>query len=67
MDDLTDASVLVQITDASGKSDDNGVISEDGGNDPLADCGWIRRELVMWMDGNVGAKFDSVRRLGRDR
>ena len=67
LDDLTDADVLVQITDASGRSDENGNILNEIVNDPLEDAGWIRKELVMWISNNVGAKFGSVVRLGRDR
>ncbi|GMH51008.1 hypothetical protein TrRE_jg2657, partial [Triparma retinervis] len=68
LDDLTDANVLVQITDASGRSDSSGNISPDVVvESPLGDAGWIRRELVMWVSNNVAAKFASVVRLGRDR
>ncbi|GMI43756.1 hypothetical protein TrCOL_g11976 [Triparma columacea] len=68
LDDLTDANVLVQITDASGRSDSNGNIGpEVVVKSPLDDACWIRRELVQWVSSNVSAKFGSVVRLGRDR
>ncbi|GMH85360.1 hypothetical protein TL16_g10205 [Triparma laevis f. inornata] len=67
LDDLCDANVLICVSDCSGKSDRNGVIGgrkvEDGGEE----WGWIRRELVMWVEGNVWGKFEGVRRLGRER
>ncbi|GMH88463.1 hypothetical protein TrVE_jg6959 [Triparma verrucosa] len=67
LDDLCEAEVLVLVDDCSGKSDVEGNINEERVGEGLGDVGWIRREMVMWLEGNVWAKFEGVRRLGRER
>lgn len=73
LNDLTDATVLIHVVDSSGTSDAGGnkISSVDESNDsrlsPLNDLAWIRQELVEWIYSNLAAKWDGVRRRGRDR
>jgi hypothetical protein len=70
--DLTDATVLIHVLDASGTSDAGGnKISMDDNledlSNPLDDLAWIRNELVEWIYSNLAAKWEGVQRRGRDR
>ncbi|CAJ1945281.1 unnamed protein product [Cylindrotheca closterium] len=68
LNDLTDATVLIHVVDASGTADAQG--NTTGGTamtNPLDDMQWIRSELVEWVYGNVVAKWDSISRKGRKK
>jgi ribosome-binding ATPase len=72
LNDLTDATVLIHVLDASGTSDPGGnkIAIDDSLDDllnPLDDLAWIRNELVEWIYSNLAAKWDGVQRRGRDR
>jgi ribosome-binding ATPase len=81
LNDLTDATVLIHVADASGSADSSGnkIISDDHvdsgehqENDrqysnPIDDLAWIRRELVEWVYSNLMAKWDVVARKGRSK
>ncbi len=47
LNDLMQADMLVQVIDASGKTDINGNQTE--GSDPVEEVRMVREELVMWM------------------
>jgi len=72
LNDLTDATVLIHVLDASGTSDPSGnkvavdSTLEDLSN-PLDDIAWIRDELVEWIYSNLCAKWEGVQRRGRSR
>eukprot|EP00934_Nitzschia_sp_Nitz4_P009047 Nitzschia sp. Nitz4//scaffold158_size52425//28445//31267//NITZ4_006859-RA/size52425-processed-gene-0.8-mRNA-1//1//CDS//3329537513//9037//frame0 len=71
LNDLTDATVLVHVLDASGTADAQGnkTATEDEETseltNPIDDLAWIRNELVEWVYGNLAAKWDAVLRRGR--
>ena len=72
LNDLTDATVLIHVVDASGTSDPGGnkvVVngSLDDLSNPIVDLAWIRNELVEWIYSNLVSKWDGVQRRGRDR
>lgn len=73
LNDLTDATVLVHVVDASGCSDTEGnTVGEDttqtsGKPQPLEDLAWIRNELIEWVFNNLMHKWDSVSRRGRTK
>ncbi|KAG7369634.1 translation-associated GTPase [Nitzschia inconspicua] len=78
LNDLTDATVLIHVADASGSADSSGnkIVSDDcdDGNEndpqysnPIDDLAWIRRELVEWVYSNLMAKWDVVARKGRSK
>lgn len=73
LNDLTDATVLVHVVDASGTADASGnktVGDETDMTDlsnPLDDLAWVRNELVEWVYSNLMAKWDTVIRRGRTR
>ena len=72
LNDLTDATVLIHVVDASGTSDPGGnKVAVNGSLDdlsnPLDDLAWIRNELVEWIFSNLVSKWDGVQRRGRDR
>ena len=72
LNDLTDATVLIHVVDASGTADAQGnttVTDSDGDvgefTKPLDDLAWIRNELVEWVYSNLVAKWSSVIRKGQ--
>ena len=70
LNDLTDATVLIHVVDASGTADARGnktVTDEEASEltNPLDDLAWIRNELVEWVYSNVTAKWDAILRKGR--
>lgn len=72
LNDLTDATVLIHVVDASGTADAQGnkTVVDDADEtaeltNPLDDLAWIRNELVEWVYSNVTAKWDTIRRKGR--
>ena len=75
LNDLTDATVLVHVVDASGSADSEGnVVGEDEGEhfvqktlkpQPLEDLSWIRNELLEWVYHNLLHKWDSISRKGQ--
>lgn len=75
LNDLTDATVLVHVVDASGTADAEGnVVGEEEHGDsvrakskpqPLEDLAWIRNELLEWVYNNLLHKWDSISRRGR--
>ena len=80
LNDLTDATVLIHVADASGSADSSGnkIVSSDGDevnedanhvqySNPIDDLAWIRRELVEWVYSNLIAKWDVVARKGRSK
>jgi hypothetical protein len=81
LNDLTDATVLIHVADASGSADSSGnkIIIEDHGDtensaendrqytNPIDDLAWIRRELVEWVYSNLMAKWDVVVRKGSSK
>jgi hypothetical protein len=73
LNDLTDATVLVHVVDASGTADESGnktvgdVTDATELSNPLNDLAWIRNELVEWVYSNLMAKWDTVVRKGRVR
>lgn len=77
LNDLTDATVLIHVADASGSADSSGnkIVNEDGDSkvndqqysNPIDDLAWIRRELVEWVYSNLMAKWDVVARKGRSK
>jgi ribosome-binding ATPase YchF (GTP1/OBG family) len=75
LNDLTDATVLIHVVDASGTADASGnkTVADEaemGGGDlsnPLDDLAWIRNELVEWIYSNLMAKWDTVIRKGRTK
>jgi ribosome-binding ATPase YchF (GTP1/OBG family) len=77
LNDLTDATVLIHVADASGSADSSGnnIVSTDGDevvndiqySNPIDDLAWIRRELLEWVYSNLMAKWDVVARKGRSK
>lgn len=73
LNDLTDATVLIHVVDASGTADESGnkTVSDEADaaeyTNPLNDLAWIRNELVEWVYSNLVAKWDSVAKKGRIR
>ncbi len=72
LNDLTDATVLIHVVDASGTSDAQGnktVTSNEMSEltNPLEDLAWIRKELVEWVYSNLSRKWTTISRKGRDR
>jgi ribosome-binding ATPase YchF (GTP1/OBG family) len=73
LNDLTDATVLIHVVDASGTSDAGGnktvVTGQDGDeySDPMNDLAWIRNELVEWVFSNLLAKWEVVSRKGKTK
>lgn len=80
LNDLTDATVLIHVADASGSADSSGnkIVNDDDGtnassqidpqySNPIDDLAWIRRELVEWVYSNLMAKWDVVARKGRSK
>eukprot|EP00730_Choanoeca_flexa_P002863 TRINITY_DN11210_c0_g1_i3.p1 TRINITY_DN11210_c0_g1~~TRINITY_DN11210_c0_g1_i3.p1 ORF type:complete len:868 (+),score=173.75 TRINITY_DN11210_c0_g1_i3:92-2695(+) len=62
LNDLCDADVLVHIVDASGKSDKEGVTSNETSGDPCDDIQWVREELHRWIYNNVRHKWAGAAR-----
>lgn len=72
LNDLTDATVLIHVVDASGTADAQGntvVVGDDTSEltNPLDDLAWIRNELVEWVYANLARKWTTIVRKGRDR
>lgn len=72
LNDLTDATVLIHVVDASGTADAQGnkvVVGADSSEltNPLDDLAWIRNELVEWVYSNLERKWTTIVRKGRDR
>ena len=72
LNDLTDATVLIHVVDASGTADEQGnkvVVGDDTSEltNPLDDLAWIRNELVEWVYSNLARKWTTIARKGRDR
>jgi predicted esterase len=71
LNDLTDATVLIHVVDASGTADAQGnkTMTEVDAvfTNPLDDLAWIRNELVEWVYSNVTAKWDTILRKGRTK
>jgi ribosome-binding ATPase YchF (GTP1/OBG family) len=75
LNDLTDATVLIHVADASGMADTEGNavgIEEDGTlsaatSHPMNDLAWIRRELIFWVYANIMVKWDAIRRKGHSK
>ena len=61
LDDLRQADALIYIVDMSGKTDENGLPTEN--YDPLRDIGWLEEEIEMWILGIIekasGKKMDA--------
>ncbi|MBI3412780.1 MAG: redox-regulated ATPase YchF [Candidatus Aenigmarchaeota archaeon] len=59
LDDLRQADALIHIVDMSGKTDENGLPTDN--HDPLEDINWLREEIELWVKGiieKVWAKSD---------
>ena len=59
LDDLRQADALIHIVDMSGKTDENGLPTDN--HDPLEDIKWLREEIELWVKGiieKVWAKSD---------
>ena len=71
LNDLCDADTIIHVCDATGSCDADGYLmaNEDGegGSTADEDCSWIRRELHLWIFGNVIEKWHSVRRHGEGK
>jgi ribosome-binding ATPase YchF (GTP1/OBG family) len=60
LDDLRHADALVHVVDVSGTTDEEGKATR--GYDPSQDIVWLRSEIVAWIQGNLMAKWGSLRR-----
>lgn len=60
LDDLRHADALVHVVDVSGTTDAEGKATR--GYDPSQDIVWLRSEIVQWIQGNLMAKWGSLRR-----
>ena len=71
LNDLTDATVLIHVVDASGTADAQGNTTVTGDDcdftNPLDDLAWIRNELVEWVYSNLEVKWDTISRKGRGK
>ena len=61
LDDLRQADAFIHIVDMSGKTDENGLETEN--HDPLSDIEWLKEEIEMWVYGIIqktaAKKFDT--------
>ncbi|EGD77538.1 hypothetical protein PTSG_12765 [Salpingoeca rosetta] len=62
LNDLCDADVLIHVVDASGMSDENGVIDAQCSRDPADDVQWVQEEIHRWIFNNVRAKWNKCLR-----
>lgn len=60
LDDLRHADALIHVVDVSGTTDAEGKATR--GYDPSQDMVWLRSEIVRWIQGNLMAKWGSLRR-----
>ncbi len=51
LDDLRQADALIHIVDMSGKTDENGLPTEN--HDPLTDVMWLEEEIELWIKGII--------------
>lgn len=51
LDDLRQADAFIHIVDMSGKTDENGLPTEN--HDPLADIKWLEEEIELWIKGII--------------
>ena len=60
LDDLRHADALIHVVDVSGTTDAEGKATR--GYDPTNDIVWLRGEIVRWIQGNLMARWGSVKR-----
>lgn len=60
LDDLRHADALIHVVDVSGTTDAEGKATR--GYDPSQDIVWLRSEIVQWIQGNLMAKWGSIKR-----
>ncbi|MFX1252660.1 MAG: redox-regulated ATPase YchF [Promethearchaeota archaeon] len=68
LSDLSEADVLLHIVDCSGSLNEEGENVDPGSHDPLKDVQFLEDEIVYWMFGIIGKKWDRmVKRALSDR
>ncbi|MBI4406305.1 redox-regulated ATPase YchF [Candidatus Micrarchaeota archaeon] len=53
LDDLRQADILIHIVDASGSTNENGEVVEQGSHDPCKDVAFLEEELNYWFEGII--------------
>ena len=49
LDDLRQADALIHVVDASGSTDEEGRVCQEGSHDPLKDVEFVEREFNLWL------------------
>lgn len=62
LDDLRQASTLINIIDASGSTDEEGEPCERGEHDPTKDVEFLEEEIDHWLKGILDKNWDKVSR-----
>ena len=62
LDDLRQADALIHVIDASGGTDEEGRSVKAGSHDPVADVGFIRKEIVLWIKSLLDKDWPKITR-----
>jgi len=62
LDDLSRASSLIHVIDASGATDAEGNIVPPGTRDPVLDIEFMEREIALWIKGIIEKGFQKIAR-----
>ncbi len=62
LDDIRQADALIHVLDASGSTDEEGVVTEEGSHDPLEDIEFVEREFDLWVRQIVQKDWHKVAR-----
>lgn len=62
LDDLRQADVLIQVIDASGSTDAEGKVVEEGSYDPGKDIAFLENEIDLWFFGSINKNWNKVSR-----
>ncbi len=65
LDDLRQADALINVIDASGGTDAEGVPGEPGAHDPVLEVEFLRNELVQWINEILSNGFSKMARTAK--
>ena len=65
LDELTNADAILNVLDASGRTNAEGEPVEAGSHDPVEDVEFIEEEMNQWLTGIIDRNWESVERKSR--